>query len=328
MNTSGNTENYKQMSKKTIIFLVLAIVVAISVVLYYYRHKMALILSQPKVFLDLFLAATQLKDFTIMSVLTTFAIAGSAILIDLGLSGWKNSGLRKLVVNPTQSSKIDLLCFFLAVTRIFETCQLFFSLGIAYFLSSVFIKYFKLDLFASFHVPFLQPFILFVLLDLKHYLEHRFMHIPKLWELHSYHHSATEFTLFTNARGHFLEASIYSFFTVTFFAIMGAPLHAIFWVYFCREVYAYVLHADIKSKFGWVGRWILVSPPAHRLHHSIKKEDYGRNFGTLFIWWDKLFGTYKEPHGDIPIGLYDDIYNEMNFFKGQWVSFKRWVHSL
>ena len=320
-------QNPSSGKKKLILVLLSVVILLVLSLLWYYRKKLELLISDPKVFLDLFLTATQLKDFTILSVLTTLSITGTAMLIDLFLNGWKNSGLRKLTINPSHSSKIDLFCFFLAITRLFETLQLFFSLGLAYFLSSIFIKYFKLHLFGSLHYPILQPLILFVLLDLKHYLEHRFMHIPKLWELHSYHHSATEFTLFTNARGHFLEASIYSFFTVAFFAIMGVPLQHLFWVYFFREVYAYVLHADIKSKFGWVGRWILISPPAHKLHHSIKKEDYGRNFGTLFIWWDKLFGTYKEPHGDIQIGLYDDMYNEMNFFKGQLVSFKRWINS-
>jgi sterol desaturase/sphingolipid hydroxylase (fatty acid hydroxylase superfamily) len=314
--------------KKKFLLLVLFILIpVIGLIVFYYRHKLSLIISDPKAFLDLFLTATQLKDFTIMSVLTTLAICATAMIIDLLLTGWKNSGLRKLVVNPSHSSKIDLFCFFLAMTRLFETIQLFFSLGIAYFLSSIFIRYFSLHLFGSLKHPILQPLILFVLLDLKHYLEHRFMHIPKLWELHSYHHSATEFTLFTNARGHFLEESIYSFFTVAFFAIMGVPIQHLFWVYFFREVYAYVLHADIKSKFGWVGKWILISPPAHKLHHSIKKEDYGRNFGTLFIWWDKLFGTYKEPQGEIQIGLYDNIYNEMNLLKGQILSFKRWINS-
>lgn len=309
------------------IFLFLFIVPVVFLVIYYYRVKLSLIFNNPSAFLDLFLTTTQLKDFTLMSVLTTLSICGVAMLLDLVLSGWKNSGLRKLAVNPSRSSKIDLFCFFLAITRLFETMQLFFSLGIAYFLSSIFIKFFKLSLLENLNIPILQPLILFVLLDLKHYLEHRFMHTRRLWELHSYHHSATEFTLFTNARGHFLEASIYSFFTVSFFAIMGAPLEHLFWVYFFREVYAYVLHADIKSKFGWVGQWILISPPAHRLHHSINKEDYGRNFGTLFIWWDKLFGTYKEPHGEIQIGLNNDLYNEIGFFKGQWVSFKRWLQS-
>jgi sterol desaturase/sphingolipid hydroxylase (fatty acid hydroxylase superfamily) len=313
--------------KKFLLFIPVLIIPVIGLVVFYYRHKLSLIISDPKAFLDLFLTATQLKDFTILSVLTTLAICATAMVIDLSLSGWKNSGLRKLTVNPSHSSKIDLFCFFLAITRLFETLQLFFSLGIAYCLSSVFLKFFKFHLFDHLQIPIVQPLILFVLLDLKHYLEHRFMHTSKLWELHSYHHSATEFTLFTNARGHFLEASIYSFFTVAFFAVMGVPITHLFWMFFFREVYAYVLHADIKSKFGWVGRWILISPPAHKLHHSIKKEDYGRNFGTLFIWWDKLFGTYKEPQGEIQIGLYDDRYNQMNFFKGQWVSFKRWVNS-
>lgn len=328
MENSLNTEKEPGgLAKRTILFIAAAGIFLIAVVLYYYRQKLALMFTQPKVFLDLFLTISQLKDFTILSVITTASLCGMAFVIDLIAEGWKGSALRKLTVNPSHSSKIDLFCFFLTVTKLFETLQLCFSLGIAYFIASLFFHYANINIMNHLRIPVLQPIILFILLDLKHYLEHRFMHHPKLWELHSYHHSATEFTLFTNSRGHLLEESIYFMFTGVFFALMGTALHELFYFYAFREMYGYLLHADIKSKFGFVGKYILVSPPAHKLHHSIKKEDYGHNFGTLFIWWDKLFGTYKEPYDNMKIGLDDDIYNEISFFKGQILGIKRWINS-
>ncbi len=315
-------------TKKKLVIFCSAIGIVIILFVYYYRLKIELLVSNPKAFLDLFLVASQLKSFTILSTMASVSTCVLALFIEFLILGWDKSAIRKIVVRPNVSSRIDAFCFFLSVTRLYQALQLCVSLGITYFLSSILMKFMKFNLMENIHIPWVQPLLLFLLLDLKHYLEHRFLHTRKLWEIHSYHHSASEFTLFTNARGHLFEASVTSFFTAVFFAIMGAPLHEIIYVYAFREVYAYLIHSDINNKFGWIGRWILISPPAHKLHHSIDKNDYGRNFGTFFIWWDKLFGTYKEPSEPIKIGLTGDIYNQMNYFKGQWTVIKRWINSL
>ena len=60
-------------------------------------------------------------------------------------------------------------------------------------------------------------------------------------------------------------------------------------------VHQLVLHSSIKSDWGFIGRYIFVSPSAHRIHHSIKREHYGKNFGNTFIFWDRLFKTFIKP---------------------------------
>ena len=39
-------------------------------------------------------------------------------------------------------------------------------------------------------------------------------------------------------------------------------------------------------------RPFFISPDVHRVHHSDRPEHYDSNFGDLFPWWDRLFGTY------------------------------------
>jgi sterol desaturase/sphingolipid hydroxylase (fatty acid hydroxylase superfamily) len=39
-------------------------------------------------------------------------------------------------------------------------------------------------------------------------------------------------------------------------------------------------------------RRIVVSPDMHRIHYSMLDEESNRNFGGIFPWWDRLFGTY------------------------------------
>lgn len=315
------------LGRKKYVLLLLGIFFILFFIIYY-REKLLLFYSSPTTFLDLVLTALFLKDFTIYSLFTGVLITLFTLAFDLSINGWEKSSIRKLIINPSNSSKLDLFSYFLSVTGLFHVLQMCFSLGIAYLISSIFMNYFKLNLSDYFQIPYVQPILFFVLLDLKHYLEHRFMHLSKFWNLHAYHHSATEFTILTNARGHLLEESIFFIFTGIFIAIMGRPMHDLFIAYTFRGIYGYILHGDIKTNFGWVGRWILMTPQAHKLHHSIHKEDYGKNFGTLFIWWDKLFKTYKEPYENIEIGILDENYNQIGFFKGQWIGFLRWINSL
>ena len=46
-----------------------------------------------------------------------------------------------------------------------------------------------------------------------------------------------------------------------------------------------------------------LSPSLHLIHHSNNPKHFDKNFGFVFVFWDKLFGTYldetnlKEIHG-------------------------------
>jgi sterol desaturase/sphingolipid hydroxylase (fatty acid hydroxylase superfamily) len=43
-----------------------------------------------------------------------------------------------------------------------------------------------------------------------------------------------------------------------------------------------------------------VSPQFHRIHHSIEPEHRDRNFGVIFSFWDRLFGTLYRGDGGYP----------------------------
>ena len=45
---------------------------------------------------------------------------------------------------------------------------------------------------------------------------------------------------------------------------------------------------------------IIVTPSHHRVHHAINKEYIDKNYGQIFIFWDKLFGTYQEELTAVP----------------------------
>ncbi len=53
-------------------------------------------------------------------------------------------------------------------------------------------------------------------------------------------------------------------------------------------------------------RWV-VTPSLHRVHHSVVPDETDSNFGFSVVWWDRLFGTYRDaprrPEATMPIGL-------------------------
>ena len=53
----------------------------------------------------------------------------------------------------------------------------------------------------------------------------------------------------------------------------------------------------IAAHWGWFGRWVVISPAAHRIHHSNRPEHYNRNFSNFLTIWDHLFGTWHEGTG-------------------------------
>lgn len=43
-----------------------------------------------------------------------------------------------------------------------------------------------------------------------------------------------------------------------------------------------------------------MTPSHHRVHHAINKEYIDKNYGQIFIFWDKWFGTYQEELPNVP----------------------------
>jgi len=65
-----------------------------------------------------------------------------------------------------------------------------------------------------------------------------------------------------------------------------------------------VNHSDFDWTYGWIGRWLLMSPGMHKVHHSNNPEHFNKNLGNLFVIWDRLFGTYQDvPSQPVALGL-------------------------
>ena len=141
------------------------------------------------------------------------------------------------------------------------------------------------------------------------------MHKNPFWEFHKYHHSAEEFNLITSTRSHFIEKGFLTIFDAFLFIIFGLPAEYYIGMAFTREFYATLSHSGLNWNLGWIGKYILISPAAHRIHHSKADEHFNKNFGSFFIWWDLMFGTYHYTKESIEIGVENSKFNGSNFWK-------------
>ena len=160
-------------------------------------------------------------------------------------------------------------------------------------------------------IPLGARFVLAVLLlDLVHYAVHRLNHrLTPLWWVHQVHHSDTDFDISTGFRFHPLEVVLTHGAYLGVIALLAPPPLAVLCVTFLTMAQDLLEHGNIAipERFDRALRLILVTPDMHRIHHSDVPSEQNTNFGTIFSWWDRMFGTYasfpSSPHRTMSLGL-------------------------
>ena len=152
-------------------------------------------------------------------------------------------------------------------------------------------QYYNLKLFSS---SSLWVWIFaFFLYDFCYYWMHRFHHEVKvLWATHVVHHHGEEFNLSTALRQTSTGFLWKWIFYLPIF-IVGIPPEVFVTVAGINLVYQFWVHTEHIPKLGWY-EYVFVSPSNHRIHHAQNKHYVDANYGGVFIFWDRLFGTYKE----------------------------------
>ena len=132
----------------------------------------------------------------------------------------------------------------------------------------------------------------FVLYDFCYYWNHRLGHeMNILWAAHVVHHSSEEYNLTTA-----LRQSGSSFFSWIFYlpmAILGFEPLILITVGSLNLIYQFWVHTRHIPKLGWY-EGVFVTPSNHRVHHAQNQIYIDRNYGGVFIIWDRLFGSFQE----------------------------------
>jgi sterol desaturase/sphingolipid hydroxylase (fatty acid hydroxylase superfamily) len=161
---------------------------------------------------------------------------------------------------------------------------------------------------------------------LYHYAQHRF---PFLWELHKVHHSAEVLVGITKDRVHPLDDLMnrawdgvivglcFGVWSVVALDLVEITIFGVN-VYVVRNLLMmdFVRHTHYKISFGPLNH-LIICPHWHQLHHSVDPRHYDKNFGLLFAFWDRLFGTQcvPDPDEDFKFGLTDhDVRSYQSLF--------------
>jgi sterol desaturase/sphingolipid hydroxylase (fatty acid hydroxylase superfamily) len=65
-------------------------------------------------------------------------------------------------------------------------------------------------------------------------------------------------------------------------------------------LYQFFLHTALPVRLGPL-EWILNTPAHHRVHHSCNEACLDKNYGSVLIVFDRLFGTFAVPPQDEPL---------------------------
>jgi hypothetical protein len=58
-------------------------------------------------------------------------------------------------------------------------------------------------------------------------------------------------------------------------------------------LYQYWVHTQQIGRLGWFDRWFC-SPSNHRVHHAVNDRYLDRNYGGIWVVWDRIFGSFIE----------------------------------
>lgn len=172
--------------------------------------------------------------------------------------------------------------------------------------------------------------IAFVAYDFCYYWLHRFGHERNiLWAAHSVHHQSEEYNLSTALR----QTSTGFLLSWVFYlplAVLGVPLLVFISVGALNLLYQFWVHTRHIPRLGWY-EWFFVTPSNHRVHHAQNPLYLDRNYGGVFILWDRLFGTFQ-PEDDAepvifgvttPLASWNPLWANLQFYAQLWNDARR-----
>jgi sterol desaturase/sphingolipid hydroxylase (fatty acid hydroxylase superfamily) len=155
--------------------------------------------------------------------------------------------------------------------------------------------------------------LVLVVLDLSFYVAHVAMHkVPLFWRFHSVHHSDRFVDVTTTIRQHPGEGLIRYAFTAAFACALGAAPTDFAIYRLAVALNGLLEHANLRAPAALDRALALVTtwPHMHKLHHSRVTAQTDSNYGNLFSFWDRLFGTFTPSRlgTNVTYGLdgYDD----------------------
>jgi sterol desaturase/sphingolipid hydroxylase (fatty acid hydroxylase superfamily) len=261
------------------------------------------------------------------------------IVLELFVLNWRNTTVNVVFVQRGWSALSDLaftVVYFTPLKWISEyTLSFGLAFGIAKLMDALTVRldWVRWELPSDGVLQVIAAFSVYYLLTtFIGYWHHRLLHWRWFWYLHRYHHSASEFNIFTGFRENPAAGFINVLPALSPLILMKVPTTGLFGAFFIiYQMISSLQHSQLPWGFGWIGRWIIVSPQNHQIHHSVDEEHRDQNFSVCPLW-DHLFGTWyagaNRPSG---YGIADRAHVERPFtqwLRDIWIFYRDFACSL
>ncbi|HDZ55741.1 MAG TPA: sterol desaturase family protein [Pseudomonas xinjiangensis] len=177
----------------------------------------------------------------------------------------------------------------------YQTTELVFAGLIAFPVYALAYRYRLLDI----QLTVFTGILLWLLTDLSFYWMHRSSHrVRWLWAAHVTHHSSERMNFSTAMRQN--ATNIFNggwLFYVPLALIGFNPV----WIGVCYAlslVYQFFIHTTLVGKLPPLIELVFNTPNHHRVHHGRNPAYIDRNYGGVFIVFDRLFGTFAVEQAD------------------------------
>jgi sterol desaturase/sphingolipid hydroxylase (fatty acid hydroxylase superfamily) len=131
-----------------------------------------------------------------------------------------------------------------------------------------------------------------LIFDFCSYWSHRVSHSMRfLWATHVVHHTAENYNLTVSFRLSWVQHFKLLFFLPI--AFLGFHPIVFFFVSQISTLFQFWQHTEYITRLHWIIEKFIVTPSNHRVHHGSDEKYIDKNFGAIFIFWDKIFKTYQ-----------------------------------
>lgn len=138
----------------------------------------------------------------------------------------------------------------------------------------------------------------FVAIDFARYWAHRVAHEQRFWwATHITHHNSKKFNFSVSFRLSWTQHIKFVFFVPV--VMMGFDPFVFFICHQIAVLYQFWIHTEYIKKLPAPIEYIFVTPSHHRVHHGSDEHYLDKNYGSTFIIWDRIFGTFT-PEGERP----------------------------
>ncbi|MFK7732683.1 MAG: sterol desaturase family protein [Pseudomonadales bacterium] len=170
----------------------------------------------------------------------------------------------------------------------------------------------------------------FVAYDFCYYWFHRISHERSLfWASHVAHHQSEEFNLSTALRQTGTGFLCSWVFFVPLF-LFGCPPDMFYTIAAVNLLYQFWVHTEHIGRLGALDR-ILVTPSNHRVHHASNRRYMDRNYGGVFILWDRFFGSFCDESSEEacrfgisqPLNSWNPLWANLHVYADMWHAARR-----